>query len=130
MARKAEDPLSRRERQIMDIIFRRGQATALEVLRDLPDPPGKTAVRTLLRILEDKRGLLEHVQEGQTYIYRPRQSPQQAGQSALQRVLETFFGGSLEQALAAHLSDEAVQLSPEEMARLAKLIQQARKKGQ
>jgi predicted transcriptional regulator len=128
MPRKSEEHLSRRERQIMDIIYRRGQASALEVLQDLADPPSKTAVRTLLRILEEK-GHLEHVQEGQTYIYRPRQSRRQAGKSALQRVLETFFGGSLEQAVAAHLGDENTDLSPEELARLARLIQEARKKG-
>ena len=112
----------------MDIIYRRGQASALEVLQEMADPPSKTAVRTLLRILEEK-GHLEHAQEGQTYIYRPRQSRRQAGKSALQRVLETFFGGSLEQAVAAHLADDNADLSAEELARLARLIHEARKKG-
>jgi predicted transcriptional regulator len=97
-------------------------------MAELPDPPSKTAVRTLLRILEE-RGHLQHVERGQTYIYRPSQSRQSAGRSALRRVLETFFDDSLEKAVAAHLSDEAVDLSPEELSRLMRLIRDSRAKG-
>jgi predicted transcriptional regulator len=120
--------LSRRERQIMDVVYRRGQATAAEVVAELPDPPGKTAVRTLLRILEEK-GHLKHRQEGLAYVYLPSRPRDQAGRSALRRVLQTFFDGSLEKAVAAHLIDSGEELSPEELQRLADLIRQARKKG-
>jgi predicted transcriptional regulator len=129
MADRPAEQLSRRERQIMDIVYRRGQATAAEVLAELPDPPGKTAVRTLLRILEDK-GHLKHRQEGLAYVYLPSRPRAQAGRSALRRVLQTFFDGSLEKAVAAHLIDSGEELSPEELQRLADLIRQARKKGQ
>lgn len=128
MQEQATERLSGRERQIMDVIYARGGATAVEVMQSLPDPPSKTAVRTLLRILEQK-GHLKHVQEGRGYIYQPSRPRLGAGRSAFQRVLQTFFGGSLEQAVAAHLSDSAAKLSPEELKRLADLIQQARKKG-
>ena len=128
MAPTPEAHLSRRERQIMDIIYARGAASAVDVLADLPDPPSKTAVRTLLRILEEK-GHLRHRQEGLTYIYLPSRSRGNVGRSALRRVLRTFFEGSLEKAVAAHLGDSAAELSDEELARLANLIQQARKKG-
>jgi predicted transcriptional regulator len=126
MAKRLEPQLSRRERQIMDVIYARGQASALEVLAALPDPPTKTAVRTLLRILEEK-GHVEHEQVGQTYVYRPRRAREHAGKSALQRVLDVFFGGSLEQAVASHLGDAAGHLSDAELKQLANLIQQARK---
>jgi len=128
MAGRPEEHLSRRERQIMDIVYARGQASAVEVYADLPDPPSKTAVRTLLRILEDK-GHLKHKQEGLRYIYQPSRRRGHAGRSALQRVLHTFFDGSLEKAVAAHLGDSASDLSAEELARLADLIHEARKKG-
>jgi predicted transcriptional regulator len=123
-----EEHLSRRERQIMDIVYARGEASAADVLAALPDPPGKTAVRTLLRILEDK-GHLRHRQDGQTYLYRPSRSRGHAGRSALRRVLSTFFDGSLEKAVAAHLGDSASELSDAELARLADLVNQARQKG-
>jgi predicted transcriptional regulator len=129
MADRPAEQLSRRERQIMDIVYRRGRATAAEVLAELPDPPGKTAVRTLLRILEDK-GHLRHRQEGLAYVYLPSRPRAQAGRSALRRVLQTFFDGSLEKAVAAHLIDSGEELSPEELQRLADLICQARTKGE
>lgn len=129
MADKPEEQLSRRERQIMDIVYRHGSASASLVSAEMPDPPiSRTTVRTLMRILEEK-GHLEHFQKGKSYIYQPKKSPQKAGRSAFQRVLETFFGGSLEQALAAHLSEDNTDLSSDELARLAKLIRDARKKG-
>ena len=128
MADRPAEQLSRRERQIMDVIYRRGQATAVEVHAELSDPPSRTAVRTLLRILEEK-GHLTHRQEGLAYVYLPSRPRDQAGRSALRRVLQTFFDGSLEKAVAAHLGDSAADLSPEELQRLADLIRQARKKG-
>jgi predicted transcriptional regulator len=127
MAGKGEPPLSRRERQIMDIIYARGEATALDVVGHLPDPPTKTAVRTLLRILEEK-GHLTHRTDGQTFIFRSSRPRTNAGKSAFRRVLDVFFGGSLEQAVAVHLGDAATDLSPDELKRLATLIQKARKK--
>lgn len=128
MAGRSDEQLSRRERQIMDIVYRRGEATAADVLAELDDPPGNTAVRTFLRILEEK-GHLKHRQDGVRYVYQPTRPRGSAGRSAFRRVLETFFDGSLEKAVAAHLGDAAGDLSPEELARLAALIHEARKKG-
>src|SRR4051812_42739715 len=128
MAGRGEPPLSRRERQIMDVVYARGEASAADVHAALPDPPSRTAVRTLPRILEEK-GHVQHRQEGLTYIYQPSRPRGPAGQSALRRVLQTFFDGSLEKAVAAHLGDPTSDLSAEELARLAELINQARAKG-
>src|SRR5262245_37519105 len=114
MAARDDQHLSRRERQIMDVIYARGRATAAEVLQALPDPHGKTAVRTFLRILEDK-GHLTHKWSGQAYVYRPSRHRRDAGRSALRRLLATFFEGSLEKAVAAHLGDTAADLSPDEL---------------
>jgi predicted transcriptional regulator len=125
---KPELDLSRRERQIMDVVYARGEATAADVHADLPDAPSKTAVRTLMRILEEK-GHLKHRQEGLRYVYQPSRRRGPAGRSAFARVLNTFFDGSLEKAVAAHLGDSAADLSDEELDRLAELIHQARKKG-
>ncbi len=121
------DDLSRRERQIMDILFTRAGegATAEEVVEELPDPPTRTAVRTFLRLLED-RGLLRHEKRGRAFVYKPTQRPQNVGKSALRRVIETFFGGSLEKALSAHLADKAGRLTHEEIKRIEKLIQDAK----
>ena len=120
--------MSRRERQILEIVYARGEATPAEVVKDLPDPPSKTAVRTLMRILEEK-GHLTHRQEGQSYVYRPSRPRKPAGQSALRQVLRTFFGGSIQEALAAHLADKAVELTPDELEKMASLIRKARKEG-
>jgi predicted transcriptional regulator len=128
MADKSGEHLSRRERQIMEIIYARGEASAAETSAALPDPPTRTAVRTLLRILEEK-GHLKHRQEGLKYVYLPTRPRGRAGRSAFQRVLDVFFDGSLEKAVAAHLGDAATDLSAEELARLAELINQARTKG-
>src|SRR5205807_327460 len=106
--------LSRRERQIMEVVFRRGQASAADVWLDLPDPPSRTAVRTLLRILEEK-GHLKHKQDGLRYVYVPSRPRAVAARSALRSVLRTFFEGSLEKAVAAHLGDTATNLSLEEL---------------
>ena len=120
--------LSRRERQIMDIIYARGQATATHVLLDMPDPPSRTAVRTLLRILEEK-GHLKHGKKGREFVYRPIRPRKRAGRSAIRRVLKTFFDGSLEQAVAAHLTDPGAEVRAVELKRIADLIRQARTKA-
>jgi len=127
MPEKPGDGLSRRERQIMDVIFARGAATAAEVVDALPDPPTKTAIRTLMRILEEK-GRLKHELRGREFVYQPTQPRSRAAQSAFHRVLKTFFEGSLEKAVAAHLAAPASKLTPAELERLADLIQQARNK--
>ena len=122
--------LSKRERQIMDAIYARGEATVSQVEGGIPDPPMRGALRTLLRILEQK-GHLTHRKQGRESVYRPTQPRGQAGRSALGRVLDVFFGGSLENAVAAHLSDprRAAKISPEELRRLSDLIEQAKKRG-
>ena len=117
--------LSRRERQIMSVIYARGEASASEVWEALPDRPSQTAVRTLLRILEEK-GRLGHRKQGRRFIYRPTKPRTRAGRSAFQGVLATFFDGSLEKAVAAHLADPGVKLSPDELERLARLVRDAR----
>ncbi len=123
-----ERNLTRREREIMNIVYARGAATAAEVWQDLSDRPARTAVRTMLRILEGK-GRLRHAKRGRAFVYRPTSPRRRAGQKALSGVLRTFFDGSLEDAVAAHLSDPRSGLSPEELQRLARLIEEARDKG-
>ncbi len=125
---KVERNLSRRERQIMDIVYAKGEVTAVEVHEAIPDPPSKTSVRTLLRILETK-GHLTHFEDGPRYVYRAVRSRERVGKSSLRRVLDTFFEGSLERAVAAHLTDSAADLPPDELKRLSQLINQARKRG-
>jgi predicted transcriptional regulator len=120
--------VSRRERQILEIIYARGEATAAQVVKDMPDAPSKTSVRTLMRILEEK-GHLTHRQEGMTYIYQPSRARTPAGQSALRQLLRTFFGGSIQEALAAHLADEDADLKPADLEKMASLIRKARKEG-
>jgi predicted transcriptional regulator len=124
-----QSELSRRERQVMDAVYARREASATQVMHDLSDPPSRTAVRTFLRILEEK-GLLKHRKEGREFIYSPIEARRSVGKSALRRVLRVFFDGSLEQAVAAHLTDSRSDLSPGELKRLAGLISQARKKGE
>ena len=123
------DDLSRRERQIMDVVYARGEqgATAEEVVEGLKEPPTRTAVQTFLRILEDK-GMVKHEKRGRAFVYRPVKAAGQVGKSAFRRVVETFFGGSLEKALAAHLTDPAAKLSEEEYHRLMALIAAAKRK--
>lgn len=120
--------LSRRERQIMDVLFRLGEATAADVLEGLLDPPSYSAVRALLRILEEK-GQISHTQDGPRYVYRPTVAPEKASRSALRHVLRTFFDGSAEQAVAALLDEAGGDLSDAELDRLASLIDQARQEG-
>lgn len=126
MTAKAHVHLSRRERQIMDIIHRLGQVTATEVLEALPNPPSYSTVRTLLRLMEDK-GYLRHETDGTKYIYLPTLAREKALQSALKQMVQTFFDGSTEQAVAALLSKS--KLKQDELDRLSMLIEQARKEG-
>lgn len=120
--------LSRRERQILDILYERGQATAAEVQAALPAPPSYSAVRALLRILEDKRHV-RHQQEGPRYVYLPTVARDNAKRSALRHMLKTFFDGSAEQAISALLDENSSQLSSAELDRLARMIDTARKSG-
>src|SRR5688572_16328264 len=115
--------MSRRERQIMDIVYRRGRCTAAEVLDDLPDPPTYSAVRAALRLLEDK-GLLKHEMDGKRYVYLPTTPRRQARTTALRHVVRTFFGGSTEQVVNALIED--ARPSQDELDKLARLIEQAR----
>jgi predicted transcriptional regulator len=124
----AEVHLSRRERQIMDALHQRRRATAAEVLAALPEPPGYSAVRALLRILEEK-GHVRHVRDGARYIYLPRASRETARRSALKRVVATFFQGSVAQAMAALLETADTRLSDSELHELQQTIKQARKEG-
>lgn len=120
--------LSRREQQIMDVIYSRGRATVSEVMENLADPPGYSAIRAFLRILEEK-GHLRHEQAGQKYIYLPTVERERVKHSAMQRVLQTFFGGSAEDAVAALLDISHKKLSDEELKRMEDLIKQARQEG-
>src|SRR4026208_1034947 len=122
------DALSRRERQIMDILFRRGRATAGEVMGELPGDPSYSTVRTQLRVLEEK-GHVRHEEEGLRYVYMPAVPRRAAGEAALQHLVETFFDGSPEQPGAALLGGEAARLSDEELERIGDLIDKARKEG-
>jgi predicted transcriptional regulator len=120
--------LSRRERQIMDAVFASGEATVNRVVETIPDAPTAMAVRRMMHILEEK-GYLKRREEGREVVYLPREAKAKAGQSALQRVLETFFGGSLEEALSAHLLSRKDGVSPAERERLVQLIEQTKKEG-
>jgi predicted transcriptional regulator len=119
--------LSRRERQIMDVVFARHEATVNQVCEALPDPPTPMAVRRMMHILEEK-GHLNRREQGREVVYSPREAKDKAGRNAFQRVLETFFGGSLEKAVAAHLANPGAEVSPEELRRLSSVINQAKKK--
>src|SRR5438105_5686013 len=125
MAKQPLQHLSRRERQIMDIIYQRGLATAAEVLEGMPDPPSYSAVRAMLRVLEEK-GHLRHEQQGPRYVFVPTLPRDKARRSALNQLLQTFFEGSAEKAVAALLDMSSPQLSDEELERLALMIDQAR----
>ncbi|MFQ5569949.1 MAG: BlaI/MecI/CopY family transcriptional regulator [Rhodothermales bacterium] len=128
MANPSHIQLSRRERQIMDIIYRLGEATAAEVMDNLPDPPSYSAVRALLRILEEKKHL-RHRQQGPRYVYQPTVSLDKAKKSALNHVLSTFFEGSVSQAVAALLDMSEEELTDHELRRLGRLINQADREG-
>lgn len=125
---KVSKGLSRRERQIMDIIYELKEATALQVLERIPSPPSYSAIRALLRVLENK-GHLTHHQEGPRYIYRPLLAKEKARRNALQDLLKTFFDNSTEDVVAALLDISEDDLSDEDRARLVDLIRTARKEG-
>ena len=120
--------LSRRERQIMDILFRRGRATAADVLADLDGEPNYSTVRTQLRVLE-RKGYARHHEEGLRYVYEPAVPRRAARRSALRHLVDTFFDGSAEQVVAALLGGEGARLSDDELARIEDLIARARKEG-
>ena len=120
--------LSRRERQIVDILYTQGSATAAEVQAALPEPPSYSAVRAMLRILEEK-GHVRHEQDGPRYIYKPTLPRDNAKKSAMRHMLQTFFDGSAEQAISALLDDHSARLSDAELDRLAGLIARARNSG-
>jgi len=124
MAKETNAMLSRREREIMDVIYRAGRATAAEVLDQLADPPSYSAVRALLRVLEEK-GSIRHESEGLQYVYRAVVPREQAKDTALKHLVRTFFGGSVEAAVATLVSGEDV--SRTELERLARMIEARRK---
>ena len=121
MKRLEEGQVSRRERQVMDILFRLGKATAQEVLDELPDPPSYSAVRALLTILEDK-GLVKHEKDSRRYVYMPVMAEKKAKRSALKQLLATFFEGSPEKLVASLLDPEDQKLSADEISRIRKLL--------
>ena len=120
--------LSRRERQIVDILYAQGRATAAEVQSLLPEPPSYSAVRAMLRILEEK-GHVRHEQDGPRYIYLPTVARENAKRSAMRHMLQTFFDGSTAQAISALLDDSSAKLSDAELDRLARMIEDARRTG-
>jgi BlaI family penicillinase repressor len=128
MADPNNPTLGRRERQIMDIVFRRGHATAAEVLAELPDPPTYTAVRGMLRWLEDK-GLLRHEREGLRYVYTATADPSRVRTSALRHLVKTFFAGSPEAAVTALLELPDSKLSESDRRRLSGMVRKAKAEG-
>ena len=128
MKKPSPHELGRRERQIMDVIYRLGRVTVADVLENLVDPPGYSAVRAMLRILEEK-GHVEHEEDGPRYVYLPTLPREEARASLLKHVVTTFFNGSTEQAVAALLESSDTRLTPAELKRLSRMIQQARRQG-
>ena len=126
--RPTTEDLSRRERQVMEILHRRGESTVAEIMQALPDPPTYSAVRSILRILGEKK-LIAHKEDGPRYVFVPTVPRERARQSALRQLLHTFFDGSTEQAVAALLDLSSTRLSDAELARLSQLIADARKEG-
>jgi len=122
------DTLSRRERQIMDILYRTGKASANDVRDAMPDAPSYSAVRAMLRVLEEK-GHIRHQAEGLKYVYLPTVARDKAKRTAVKHVLETFFNGSPEQAVAALLDVASTRLTREELDRISQLIEDAKKEG-
>jgi len=125
---KDSEKLGSRERQIMDIIYRRGRATAAEVLADLPDPPTNSAVRGMLRLLEEK-GHLHHESDGPRYVYLPTADPSRVSRSAVRHLVRTFFDNSAGSAVAAMLGMYESRLKDADLDRLESLIEQVRSKG-
>lgn len=119
--------LSRREREVMDLVFALGEATLSQISEGMESPPTRPALRSILTILEGK-GHLQHRQDGREFIYQPVHSREEVGQSTLSRVIGTFFGGSLTQAMAAYLSHPQTQLSEDEVAELRRFLDEAKPK--
>jgi BlaI family transcriptional regulator, penicillinase repressor len=126
MPKQTHSGLSMRERQIMDILYRRGRATAVEVMNDLPDSPGYSTVRTQLRVLEEK-GHVQHSEHELRYVYEPRVARKDVRQTALAHVVNTFFEGSAQKVVAALLGREKGRISQDELDRIAELVEKARK---
>jgi predicted transcriptional regulator len=126
MAKSTHATLTRRERQIMDVLYRRGRATAAEVMDDISGEPNYSTVRTQLRVLEDK-GHVRHEEQGLRYIYLPAVPRRAARKSALKHLIDTFFDGSAEQVVAAVLGGEAARLTDDDLKRIADLVAKARK---
>lgn len=120
--------LSRREREVMDVLYRRGEATVAEVLEELPDPPTYSAVRSILRVLEEK-GHIAHREDGPRYVYVPAVARDRARTAALDHLVDTFFEGSAENALAALLRRSDLDLSETQVKKLAREIRAAREEG-
>ena len=128
MLKKQQDELSRREREMMNIIFARGRATATEVLEGMADPPSYSAVRATLRVLEQK-GHLKHQHDGTRYVYIPTVNRERVRLSALDQLLTTFFDGSAANVVATLIERQKGKMSDEELDQLSELIEQARKEG-
>lgn len=128
MSSVPEEHLSRRERQIMNVLHRLGRATAAEIQTELPDPPGYSAVRSALSLLEEK-GAVHHERTGSRYVYTAATPRRRTLRTALQHLLGTFFGGSHPQAVSALLEDSDCKLSEPEYQRLAQLLDEARRRG-
>ena len=129
MSKERHSDLSRRERQIMDILYARGRASASEIHQAMPDPPSYSAVRAKLRVLEEK-GHIRHQEESLRYVYLPTVAKDTARRSAVRHLLSTFFDGSVEHAVAAMLDLSSSRLSDQELDRITALIDQARKEGE
>ena len=126
--RKGPQELGRRERQIMDAVYQLGEASVGDVLERLPDPPSYSAVRTMIRLLE-RKGYLRHRKDGTKYVYRPTEPHESASRSAIGHLLDTFFGGSASDAMAALLDVSSERLSDADYRRMQQLIEAARKEG-
>jgi predicted transcriptional regulator len=125
---RTQPDVSRRERQILDVLYRLGRATAADIQQALPNPPSYSAVRTLLRILEEK-GHVRHTQDGTRYVYLPTVARDSARRSALRHMLNTFFEGSATHAIAALIDEDSTRLSEDDWDRLADMIERARNEG-
>lgn len=123
-----KDGFSRREREIMEALYKLGKATAAQIVEQLPDPPSTTAIRTLLSILE-RKGHVRHRLDGVRYIYEPKVAREKMAQKAVKSVLATFFDNSVEGVVAALLSQEDLKLGKPELDRLTRLIEKAKEEG-
>ncbi len=128
MSKATPPSLSRRERQIMDLLYQAGRATAAEIQQGLPAPPSYSATRAMLRILEEK-GHIRHEEDGPRYVFTPKVSRDSAKKSALRHLMRTFFEGSAAKLVSTLVSEDAGQMSPAELSLLANLIEKARKEG-